>query len=369
MVTDDSPPVKRVLLFTPKYPPSRGGAAVFYSNIVRTTNEQIRFFVVTKCEKEETVIQQEDNATIYRFLPRTNLLPRYLRIVLEMFVLAVVSLYLIATESIQVIHSHASSFSVLALSAVAAVSRVPLINDCRDEAFRPWMAKLGPTPVWFSCAPNIDDILIRNGVPEKQIIRLPVVNPEYVSNYESTGRRGDDKLHLIHVGSIREEKGVFLLLDTLEHLHKQGVSARLTIVGDGPEIESLRRSCDEKAIKEYVMIAGRLDHHKTLNHLANADMLVLLSESEGIPRVVLEAQEVGTPVVATSAGGIPEIIDDEKTGLLVDRSATSAAEAITRLLSDEELYETITANAKQERKRTWDTAAEQLHEGYRRALD
>ncbi|WP_159904788.1 glycosyltransferase family 4 protein [Salinirussus salinus] len=369
MNTDNDRQVERVLLFTPKYPPSRGGAAVFYSNIVRTTDEQIRFFVVTKYEKGETIIQEEDNVTIYRLLPRTDLLPRYLRVVLEMFVLAIVCLYLVTTESIQIIHAHASSFSVLALSAVAAVSRVPLINDCRDEAFRPWLIKLGPTPVWFSCAPNIDSILIKNGIPERRIIRLPVVNPEYVSNYESTGRKGNDMLHLIHVGSIREEKGVFLLLDTLEHLHEQGVSARLTLIGDGPEMENLRRSCNERVIKECVTIAGRLDHRETLNHLAAADVLALLSESEGIPRVVLEAQEIGTPVVATSAGGIPEIIDDEKTGLLVSRTASSAAEAINCLFSDEELYETITTNAKQERQRTWDHAAEQLYEGYRRALD
>jgi glycosyltransferase involved in cell wall biosynthesis len=361
--------VKTVLLFTPKYPPSSGGAAVFYSNLVDTQRGEADFLVVSEYLSGKEVISQRRGVPLYRVLPRITLIPRFVRAPLEALLLFAVAAYLIVARDVDLIHTHASSFAVIGLTAVATLFGVPLVPDCRDEGFRPWIVTTGPTPVWFSCASNIDDVLTEKGVHPERIVRLPVVNPGYVRDFRRSDRTGgvDD---IVYVGSIREQKGVFVLLEVVELLRKKGTDISLTLIGDGPARDEVRERVRGMGLGDQVTLAGSLDHRDTLRRIAASDVLVLPSASEGLPRVVLEAQDIGTPVVATPVGAIPGVIDHENSGLLTDRSAESIASSIETLAEDDDLYHRIVTNGIHAAdERGWEQVGTNLQDGYQRALE
>jgi glycosyltransferase involved in cell wall biosynthesis len=356
--------VDTVYLFSPKYPPSKGGAATFYSNLISTTKDELEYLVVTEYKTGESVITRQEGVPVYRILPRASFLPRYFRVLLEVILVTVFSVYILVKEDVDIIHAHASSFSVISLAVLSRISRVPLAYDCRDEGFRPWIVRRGYTPVWFSCASNIDDILIRNGIPGDRIVRLPVVNPDYVRDYRSVAD-SHTVSETLYIGSLREAKGIFLLLEAFKTIRECGFDLHLTVIGDGPARGEFDKRCREIDLEEHVTLTGSLSHDETLRRLVDSDVLVLPSESEGVPRVVLEGQDVGTPVVATAVGGIPDVIDHEENGMLAEQTAESVTENVLRLVRDDELYRTVVENGVESAdERSWERVSNQLVDAY-----
>ena len=112
-------------------------------------------------------------------------------------------------------------------------------------------------------------------------------------------------------------------------------AARLTIVGDGPELERLQRLAGDLAVTERVTFMGALGHDEVMLQLARADALVLASSHEGLPHVLIEALASGTPVVASRAGGIAEVLTDGVDGRLVDDvTAAGFAHEFQQLVDD-----------------------------------
>ena len=109
--------------------------------------------------------------------------------------------------------------------------------------------------------------------------------------------------------------------------------AELLLVGDGPLRPEVERLVAELGLGERVRLVGNRSDVPVL--LAEAACVVLASDYEGCPLTVLEAMAAGVPVVATRVGGVPELIDDGRTGLLVEPGDESAlAAAIGRALAD-----------------------------------
>ena len=141
--------------------------------------------------------------------------------------------------------------------------------------------------------------------------------------------------HLVAVGRLEPVKGIDLLIKAIADPALRD-SVRLHLVGDGPvkaELEALVRAL---GLTDTVSFLGfRAD---ALDLIAHADGLVLSSLHEGIPYVLLEALAVGTPVVATRVGGIPEVIRDDCEGLLVSSgSVQELRDALCRLMDNHTL--------------------------------
>lgn len=140
-----------------------------------------------------------------------------------------------------------------------------------------------------------------------------------------SGARPRDPLRLLFVGRIAEEKQPLLWLDTLQVLAARGVAAHLTIVGDGPLQGWLADEAQRRQLLDHLEFAGRRDN--VTDYLHAADILLLTSNFEGCPLVVLEAMQVGLPVVSTNAGGVYELFGERQDDFIVQQSSGEAIAA------------------------------------------
>jgi len=153
---------------------------------------------------------------------------------------------------------------------------------------------------------------------------------------------------VVHVGNIRPGKGHDNLVEAARFLHR--IRSDAVIVSCGVEkfpggLERLRTASSQAGLEGTLRFLGR--RPDAVSFTAAADVFVNPSEVEGLPVAVLEAMAAGTPVVATSVGGVPSIIHHGSTGLLVSPAdPTALAEGIARLLSDRSAAQRIAEAAR-----------------------
>lgn len=151
------------------------------------------------------------------------------------------------------------------------------------------------------------------------------------------------------------------------HTHQ----AELNVIGTGPRLDEYVTLARSLGIEDEVHFLGHVDHSRMPAHYAAADLFVLPSSMESFGLVVAEAMACGLPVVSTRVGGIPEVVEEGVTGLLVPPDNPQAlAEAITCLLNDpEKMWEM----GRRGRERvaelfTWDKVGERVAGFYRSIL-
>jgi glycosyltransferase involved in cell wall biosynthesis len=158
--------------------------------------------------------------------------------------------------------------------------------------------------------------------------------------------RGREKLRIVCVGRLSAEKGQAGLLQAFAHVAADNEHAELIFIGDGPEGESLQADAKALGISSKVTFAGRKSEPETLEEIALSDILVLPSFMEGLPVVLMEAMAIGVPVVASRVAGIPELVEDRKTGLLFTPSDWNAlADCLTQLVADASLRVMLASSA------------------------
>jgi glycosyltransferase involved in cell wall biosynthesis len=142
-----------------------------------------------------------------------------------------------------------------------------------------------------------------------------------------------DDLLVVTVANLRSEKGYDVLLDTAHLVGVRGLPVRFAAAGDGSLKEELDACHRALGLGERFRFLGR--RHDALDLLAAADIVVLPSHWEGLPVVLMEATGVGATIVATSVGGVPQVVQDGVNGLLVPPGRPDAlADAIERLVHD-----------------------------------
>lgn len=192
--------------------------------------------------------------------------------------------------------------------------------------------------------------LVRRGFPPGKIVvmRLGIEMDEFARRDRAESRRAlglsiQGELVGI-VGRLTPIKDVPTFLRAVAELIRARPSVRALVSGDGEEADGLRSLARELGIEDRCSFIGwRTDLSTVYSAL---DVLALSSLSEGSPMSVLEAMAVGCPVVATRAGGVPDLISDGKDGLLVPpRDPSALAGAIARLLDDPGLARSLATSA------------------------
>jgi glycosyltransferase involved in cell wall biosynthesis len=150
---------------------------------------------------------------------------------------------------------------------------------------------------------------------------------------------------VVMVANLRPEKGHDVLIDAASHVLRRFHDARFEVVGSGPEHRRLIALANEHGVSHAVSFIGHCE--AVPEQLATADVFVLPSRSEALPNALLEAMAAGLPVVASAVGGILEVLEDGKTGLLVPAGDSQAlAGALSRLMADAALAERLGAAAR-----------------------
>lgn len=157
---------------------------------------------------------------------------------------------------------------------------------------------------------------------------------------------------IVTVARLTAKKGLKTVYRALRHLHDQGVPLRHTLIGDGEDRDKVLALIDQLKLGSITTWLGTQPHETVIEHYRRADLFVLGCEvtasgdRDGIPNVFLECMAAGVPVVSTDVSAIPELIEHERTGLLVPpRQPEQLARAMHRLLTDGDLRKTVIVQA------------------------
>jgi colanic acid/amylovoran biosynthesis glycosyltransferase len=155
---------------------------------------------------------------------------------------------------------------------------------------------------------------------------------------------GENPFMILCIGTLHEVKGQAFLIEACRQLQEREYSFECHFVGEGPDKKSLIELAEQAGLSDKVRFHGKLTRDEIARLLLDADVLTAPSvptrdgRREGIPVVLMEAMGSGVPVIASNLSGIPELVNDQLTGLLVPpRDATSLANALECYLKDPEL--------------------------------
>ncbi len=239
--------------------------------------------------------------------------------------------------------SHAVAMAAAALSFGAPVPRPPLIFArrvdfrLRGNSFSKW--KYRQVDAFVAASGAIAAMLVEDGVPGDRIFTIhDGIDVARVEQAEPLNVREEFWFppHSVVVGNIAAlvpHKGQKFLVDAAAAVVHEAPEARFVILGEGELRQDLEHQIRRLHLGQHVVLAGfRPD---VLGLLKGLDLFVMSSVTEGLGSALLDAMAAARPIVATTAGGIPEVVADGETGVLVSpRDSRALANAILALLRD-----------------------------------
>jgi N-acetyl-alpha-D-glucosaminyl L-malate synthase BshA len=221
----------------------------------------------------------------------------------------------------------------------------------------------------------------RIGVRENLRIIPMGVDPK---RFQKTTEVGDlKKKHkldgevILSVGRLIDLKGTDYLIKALPAVLLRFPEARALIIGSGPRKNHLLRLAKDLQIEQNIVFIDQIPHTELIKYYSLADVFVLpsitnkMEETEGFGVVLLEAMACGLPVIGSDTGGIPDIIKNGETGLLVrQKDSQDLGNQLIKLLTDADLRKKMIGNARNliEAQFSWEVVAERFIEIYRDVL-
>lgn len=163
----------------------------------------------------------------------------------------------------------------------------------------------------------------------------------------------DGKTVLVSIGRLADEKNFKTLLEAMGQVAQQRDDLRLLLIGDGPQRKELQKYARELGLEEAVIFTGLVPFEEIPDHLKASDIFFFASVSETQGLVTMEAMAADLPVVAVDATGTRDEVDDGVEGLLTENDSTALAQALQRVLDDQDLYNNL-QNAAKDKARSFD---------------
>lgn len=161
---------------------------------------------------------------------------------------------------------------------------------------------------------------------------------------------------VLTVGRLSAEKGQLVLLHAVRLLADRGIDVELRMIGSGPLADVLRAECERLGLGDRVKMLGMRPSHEVADELRASDVFCLPSFAEGLPISIMEAMAVGVPVVATTVGGITELVVHGESGwCTAPGRADQLADAIAHAVTNGELRDRVIASARSRVERAHDS--------------
>ena len=274
---------------------------------------------------------------------------------------------------------HAHCFDATAVGLLAArLARVPFVFTRHHSDHNLRLHKKWHTRVDSFCARHADHVIAVSeatrrilldveGVPPPHLLEIRVlaepleqVDVDAVTQVRHDLGIDDGVRVCLTVARLHEEKGHDVLFRAIPRIVEECGATVFLLAGDGPHRAAMERTVAEFGISEHVRFLGRRSDVPALLGLADVAALPSLAESFGF--AALEAMSLGVPVVASATGGLPEVVSDGVTGIIVPMGdACALAAAVVRILKDRELAATF---GRAGRQRSCLFTAEQMLRGY-----
>lgn len=299
------------------YYPVVGGIETWTRNIAENVSKNAEVFVVTGRVRNRPQKEQIGNLQIIRtsFFTLTNLShsPAIYSLSLLPFIF-LKSLSLIKREKIDILHCQGFLSSVLGfcLSEIAGVPYITTVQrlESKHNPFKNFIYRHAAVCIGASRA--IREYFKEIGCKNVEVIP----NGVDLKRFNSLERKPHAGFVVMTIARLEKVKGIEYLIKAITSL--QISNFQLLIIGDGSERKNLESLVEKLNLREKVKFLGEISNEKVPGYLAEADCFILPSLKEGFGIAILEAQAAGVPVIGTKVGGILDLIEDGKTGLLIE---------------------------------------------------
>ena len=250
---------------------------------------------------------------------------------------------LLIDKKIKLVHIHTASYNSFRRSVyfvcLAKALGKKVVLHIHGGGFKEYYAT---NPQWISSILNRCDAIITLSESWKEYYQSITngVDIYVVENIVSPPKKGkllwkDDMCHLLFLGLITKEKGIFDLLEVLyDHIDEFRGKLMLHIGGNG-KVSELGSRMQQYGLSDMVKYEGFVSGVKKTDLLFNCDAFILPSYTEGLPVAILEAMSYGKPILATPVGGIPEVVIQNENGILFQpRDKNGIYKALNQLMED-----------------------------------
>jgi glycosyltransferase involved in cell wall biosynthesis len=265
---------------------------------------------------------------------------------------------ILSFQKYQLVHTHGYFADIIA-SPLCKYLRIPHISTCHGFISNNDKLKLYNAldrlvlrfcdKIITVSSEIMNDLVEKSGVNDSKIVVIQNAvqccrnENVFISNRAEKRRSfliGDDEFVIGYVGRLSEEKGVRFLIEAGYALKKKSESFRILIIGNGPIKGELEKLTILRGLEKEIDFVG---FQNTIeNWLPALDLFVLPSLTEGTPLALLEAMSMGIPVIASSVGGVPMVIENEVDGFLVKPTdVEDLTKKILHLKNDSELRNNV----------------------------
>lgn len=259
-------------------------------------------------------------------------------------------------SSADLIHSHFAWLSAVAALIASRLIGIPFTVTA--HAYDIYSSRSDLLPLTARCASRVVTISDANRLailsrnPDLPPAKVEVVRCGIdLDRFCPTRRPAHGSIQITSVGSLLQKKGHEFLIRACDLLRRQSVDFECIIVGSGSLHPYLHDLILSLGIADRVILAGAQPQDWVRERLRVSDLFVLAcvtdrgGDRDGIPVAIMEAMAMGVPVVSTPVSGIPELVRDRETGLLVpERDPQALSQAMTRLITDHRLRRRMISN-------------------------
>ncbi len=332
----------KILQFIPNL--RMGGAEIMCENLSNALKEKGHNVVVVSLFNEETLISKrlEQNGIKVVFLNK--------KLGFDLEIFSQIS-KLIKQERPDVVHAHLRSMPyVMPVATWHHVKRKVYTFHSIAQTdggkvgkliYRFFFKHLAVIPVSLSK-------LVQKSICD--VHQLPIENIPVVFNGVNLSRcipkdsySYDDEFKVIHVGRFADVKNHYAMVTALAELKQEKV--RFQFMGDGPLEDDIRQLAKDLDVEDKIDFLGLQSNVYPFLH--NADAFVLPSKYEGIPMSIAEAMGTGLPIIASNVGGIPDMLTNEESAILIQPTKDDIIIPVKRLMNDETLRRCIGTKARE----------------------